>query len=179
MDVVGVRYRTSARAVLGAALVLPILLAAACQGQPVVPTTEAVPTPVSTATLESPTAVQPILTPTAVALATVTPSTVPSPIFTPSAVPPPTAAPLAGAPGATDPQSQTYEGIGVVTKLDPSYPSIELKHEAIPGQMPAMQMEYYVTDVALLKGLVVGDRVTFTVRVTGSSEVVSGVRKRR
>ena len=60
-------------------------------------------------------------------------------------------------------QPNTYQGAGVVKRLDPKTPAIEIDHEEIPGLMPAMQMEFPVTDGALLSGLAVGDRIDFTV----------------
>ena len=60
-------------------------------------------------------------------------------------------------------QPNTYQGVGVVKGLDPKAPAIEIDHEEIVGLMPAMQMEFPVTDGALLSGLAVGDRIDFTV----------------
>ncbi|HEX7330508.1 MAG TPA: copper-binding protein [Pyrinomonadaceae bacterium] len=60
-------------------------------------------------------------------------------------------------------QPNTYHGVGVVKALDPTAPAIEIDHEEIVGLMPAMQMEFPVTDVALLSGLAVNDRIDFTV----------------
>lgn len=60
-------------------------------------------------------------------------------------------------------QPSTYQGVGVVKGLNPKAPAIEIDHEEIVGLMPAMQMEFPVTDVALLSGLAVGDHIDFTV----------------
>ena len=60
-------------------------------------------------------------------------------------------------------QPNTYQGVGVVKVLNPGAPAIEIDHEEIVGLMPAMQMEFPVTDVALLRGLAVNDRIDFTV----------------
>ena len=60
-------------------------------------------------------------------------------------------------------QPNTYQGVGVVKGLDPKTPAIEIDHEEIVGLMPAMQMEFPVTDGALLSGLAVNDRIDFTV----------------
>jgi Cu/Ag efflux protein CusF len=57
----------------------------------------------------------------------------------------------------------TYEGAGRVISLHPKTPSIELDHEEIKGLMPAMTMEFYVKDKALLDGLKSGDDVTFSI----------------
>ncbi|HKP83076.1 MAG TPA: copper-binding protein [Pyrinomonadaceae bacterium] len=60
-------------------------------------------------------------------------------------------------------QPNTYQGVGVVKALNPRAPAIEIDHEEIVGLMPAMQMEFPVTDGALLSGLAVNDRIDFTV----------------
>lgn len=79
---------------------------------------------------------------------------------------------------------KTYHGEGVVTKIvlenpyDKSLSSVELNHGEIVGLMPAMQMEFYVKEKSLLKGLKVGDKVDFTLEATESAEVVSEIKKR-
>ena len=60
-------------------------------------------------------------------------------------------------------QTTTYYGKGVVKATDSKRPSIELDHEDIQGLMPAMTMEFYVKDKAMLDGLGAGDRVEFTI----------------
>jgi Cu/Ag efflux protein CusF len=60
-------------------------------------------------------------------------------------------------------QTKTYQAVGTVKALDSSSPSIEIEHEDIKGLMPAMQMKFHVKDKALLDGLTVGDRVSFTI----------------
>ena len=60
-------------------------------------------------------------------------------------------------------QPNTYQGVGVVKGLNPKTPAIEIDHEEIVGLMQAMQMEFPVTDVAILRGLAVNDRIDFTV----------------
>ena len=60
-------------------------------------------------------------------------------------------------------QTHTYQGVGVVKALNPERPGIEIAHEDIEGLMPAMQMEFPVTEGALLNGLAVNDRIDFTI----------------
>jgi Cu/Ag efflux protein CusF len=60
-------------------------------------------------------------------------------------------------------QTTTYPGVGVVKRLDPKRPSIEIDHEDIKDLMPAMTMEFYVKDKSLLEGLQPGDRIAFTI----------------
>jgi Cu/Ag efflux protein CusF len=60
-------------------------------------------------------------------------------------------------------QTTTYHGLGVVKHLNPKLPSIELDHDEIKGLMPAMTMEFYVKDKAMLDGINPGDRVAFAI----------------
>ena len=59
-------------------------------------------------------------------------------------------------------QTTTYQGVGVVKRIDPKLPSIEIDHEEIKGLMGAMKMEFYVKDTSLLDGLKPADRIEFT-----------------
>ena len=67
-------------------------------------------------------------------------------------------------------QTNTYQGVGVVKALNPKRPGIEIDHEEIVGLMPAMQMEFPVTEGALLNGVAVNDRVDFTIE-NGTGEM--------
>ena len=60
-------------------------------------------------------------------------------------------------------QANSYQGVGVVKSLNPKLPGIKIDHEEVVGLMPAMEMEFPVTDVSLLNGLAVNDRVDFTI----------------
>src|SRR5256885_8485734 len=59
-------------------------------------------------------------------------------------------------------QSNEYKGAGVVKALNLKPPAIEIDHGDIEGLMPAMQMEFPVSDAKLLNGLAVNDRIDFT-----------------
>jgi Cu/Ag efflux protein CusF len=75
-------------------------------------------------------------------------------------------------------QPNTYQGVGVVKGLDPKAPAIEIDHEEIVGLMQAMQMEFPVTDVALLRGLAVNDRIDFTVVEKDGQMRVTDIKKK-
>ena len=49
---------------------------------------------------------------------------------------------------------------GQITEVAPDHTQVTLKHEDIPGFMPAMTMAYFVTDPKELEGFVAGDLVT-------------------
>lgn len=104
------------------------------------------------------------------------------PVTANQATPSPTPAQTASPPQKAEPK--TYHGEGVVTKIvlenpyDKTLSSVELNHGEIVGLMPAMQMEFYVKEKSLLKGLKVGDKVDFTLEATESAEVVSEIKKK-
>jgi Cu/Ag efflux protein CusF len=75
-------------------------------------------------------------------------------------------------------QSHSYKGVGIVKRLDPKLPAIEIDHQDIEGLMPAMQMEFPVTNVALLSGLAVNDRIDFTVESNAGEIKVTDINKK-
>jgi Cu/Ag efflux protein CusF len=75
-------------------------------------------------------------------------------------------------------QTTAYHARGVVKRIDPQRPSIELDHEEIPGLMPAMTMEFYVDNAGLLNGLKPGDRIDFTIENSVGGLKITGITKR-
>ena len=90
----------------------------------------------------------------------------------PAASPAPTAAATAAADVKTHDIRGRIEGIGAART------TVTLDHEAIPGVMEAMKMEYQVQDPAVLAGLKVGDQVQgqFEIR-SGNQYVITRLRK--
>lgn len=74
--------------------------------------------------------------------------------------------------------TRTYAGVGTVKALNPNAPSIEIDHGDIEGLMPAMQMEFDVSDGALLDGLQVNDRIDFTVEDRTGIMRVTAIKKK-
>lgn len=74
-------------------------------------------------------------------------------------------------------QSNQYKGEGMVKALNPNAPSIEINHGDIDGFMPAMQMEFPVTDAKLLNGLAINDRIDFTVENDPEGVKVVAIKK--
>jgi len=56
-----------------------------------------------------------------------------------------------------------YPGTGVVTLVNRKEGWVEIEHEEIKDLMPAMQMEFWIRNPSLLKGISVGDKVDFVV----------------
>ena len=75
------------------------------------------------------------------------------------------------------PKDGNYDGKGTVTKINNELGSVEVNHQDIKDLMPAMQMEFYVKDKALLKGLAVGDKVDFVVEYKHPTEIISAIKK--
>ncbi len=75
------------------------------------------------------------------------------------------------------PKDGDYFGKGKVTKINNDLGSVELDHGDVPGLMPAMLMEFYVSDKALLAGTRVGDTVEFTILYKGGTETITKLAK--
>src|SRR5262245_6763889 len=82
-------------------------------------------------------------------------------VKTNSPSPTPTLPPPAAPSGA---KTEIFHGTGRVTATNPKYPSVEMDHDEIVGLMPAMRMEFFVKDEAMLKDLKPGDKIEFTLR---------------
>lgn len=87
-----------------------------------------------------------------------------------------TPAPVSGPAAAV--QSNQYKGEGVVKALNVKGSAIEIDHGDIEGLMPAMQMEFPVTDANLLNGLAVNDRIDFTVENATDGMKVVAIKKK-
>jgi protein SCO1/2 len=74
--------------------------------------------------------------------------------------------------------TRTYPGVGTVKAVNPKAPSIEIDHGDIEGLMPAMQMEFEVSDAALLNGLQVNDQIDFTIEDRTGIMRVTAIKKR-
>ena len=81
------------------------------------------------------------------------------------------------APSPSVPKNGDYNGKGVVTKINLELGSVELDHEEVKGAMPAMKMEFYVTDKKMLDGLKVGDNVDFVLRYKDYTETIANIKK--
>jgi len=75
-------------------------------------------------------------------------------------------------------QTNQYKGEGMVKALNPNAPSIEINHGDIEGLMPAMQMEFPVTEANLLNGLAVNDRIDFTIENAPDGMRVVAIKKK-
>ena len=74
--------------------------------------------------------------------------------------------------------TRSYSGVGTVKALNPKAPSIEIAHGDIEGLMPAMQMEFDVSDATLLNGLHVNEQIDFTIEDRTGIMRVTAIKKR-
>src|SRR6516165_10206908 len=61
---------------------------------------------------------------------------------------------------------QVFQVKGLVVAVKPREKTVEIKHEEIPGYMPAMTMPFDVRDTNELAGLQPGQRVSFRLLAT-------------
>jgi Cu/Ag efflux protein CusF len=87
-----------------------------------------------------------------------------------------TSSPASGPAAAV--QSNQYKGEGVVKAINQKAPAIEINHGDIEGLMPAMQMEFPVSDANLLNGIAVNDRIEFTVENATDGMKVVAIKKK-
>jgi Cu/Ag efflux protein CusF len=76
------------------------------------------------------------------------------------------------------PKNGEYPAKGKITKINPTLGSVELDHDDIPGLMPAMRMEFYLADKAMLSGLAVDDFVDFTLLYKDGTETITKISPR-
>jgi protein SCO1/2 len=87
--------------------------------------------------------------------------------------------PQTSAPGpatnAADATLKTYYAHGVVQEIAPDHHRATIKHDAIPGYMGAMTMEFPVLDTNELNGVSPGQEINFTVAVTDTQDWIANV----
>jgi protein SCO1/2 len=62
-----------------------------------------------------------------------------------------------------------FEARGVVEDVNAAHRQVLIDHEDIPGLMPAMEMNFDVTDASVLASLAPGQRIAFTLEVRDKS----------
>jgi len=90
-------------------------------------------------------------------------------------------APKPGSQSAVPPQNSTNQRVfnarGVIVNVSSNGAELEIKHDAIPGYMPAMTMPFDVKNTNELAGLVAGDVVSFRLTVTDTNGWIDQVQK--
>ena len=72
---------------------------------------------------------------------------------------------------------QYFAATGVVQQVELAKKTVTIKHQEVVGYMPAMTMPFDVKDTNLLRGLQMGDAVTFRLVVAGDDAWVDEVKK--
>lgn len=76
-----------------------------------------------------------------------------------------------------EPDTRTYQLTGQILVVKPETNEVLVRHDDIPGFMPAMTMPYTVKDPAIIKDRVAGDLITATLKVTPDSAFLSAITK--
>lgn len=74
-----------------------------------------------------------------------------------------------------EPDARTYQLTGQILVVKAETNELLVKHEDIPGFMPAMTMPYTVKDPAIIKDRVAGDLITATLKVAPDSAFLSAI----
>jgi protein SCO1/2 len=78
---------------------------------------------------------------------------------------------------AREPRVPTYQLTGQILVVRPETKEVLVKHEDIPGFMPAMTMPYAVKDPSIIKDRVAGDLITATLNVAPDGAFLSAITK--
>ena len=84
--------------------------------------------------------------------------------------------PKSSAPAAESSTAKTFDGHGVIRQIYPDRRAATIKHEAIPGYMAAMTMDFTVKETNELNGLAPDDEITFKLAVTDNDSWIENVR---
>lgn len=80
-------------------------------------------------------------------------------------------------PNSAAPPAKTYAARGVIQQLAPDHRHATIKHEAIPGYMAAMTMDFSVRDTNALTGFAAGDEITFSLVVTDDDDWIENLQR--
>jgi len=72
---------------------------------------------------------------------------------------------------------KSYPARGVVEKIGPDFSQVTIHHEAIPGYMMAMAMDFNVKDTNELSGISPKDEITFTLFVGDNDEWIGNIHR--
>lgn len=78
---------------------------------------------------------------------------------------------------ADDPSTRSYAARGIVEKIAPDLRQATINHEAIPGYMAAMTMDFPVQNTNELNGISPGDQITFTLVINKNNGWVENIHR--
>lgn len=82
-----------------------------------------------------------------------------------------------GPPMAADNAAKSYPARGVVEKIAPNKRRVTIHHQAIPGYMMEMTMDFTVKDTNNLAGISPGDEIQFKLIVQGDNDWIEDIRR--
>jgi protein SCO1/2 len=82
----------------------------------------------------------------------------------------------AAMPDAAAPAVETYEAHGIVRQIAPDRRSVTIQHDAIPGYMSAMTMDFSVKATNVLNGIAPNDLINFQLVVSDDDSWIENVR---
>ena len=92
---------------------------------------------------------------------------------------PQTAAQISNPPGFPLPVlGKPYPGTGTLLIVNRKEGWVEIEHEEIKDLMPAMQMEFWIRNPALMNGVRVGDKVEFVVVEDSKGQYLAELNRR-
>jgi len=80
------------------------------------------------------------------------------------------------APVAEPPAAKIYDARGIVRQISPDRRTATIQHEAIPGYMGAMTMDFTVKETNELNGISPNDEITFQLAVTENDDWIQDLR---
>ena len=80
-------------------------------------------------------------------------------------------------PNSSVPPAKTYAARGVIQQIAPDHRHATIRHEAIPGYMAAMTMDFSVRDTNALAGFAAGDEITFSLVVTDNDDWIENLQR--
>jgi len=84
---------------------------------------------------------------------------------------------LLAAPASGDQGAKSYSARGVVEKIAPDLSQVTIHHQAIPGYMMEMTMDFPVKNTNELSGILPGDEITFTLVVGKNDEWIGNIHR--
>lgn len=81
------------------------------------------------------------------------------------------------APPANDQNPKSYQARGVVEGIAPDLSQVTIHHQAIPGYMMEMTMDFPVKDTNELTAISTNDEVTFTLMVTETNDWIENIHR--
>ena len=84
---------------------------------------------------------------------------------------------ISAEPSGSDQTAKSYSARGVIKKIAPDHRQVTIHHQAIPGYMMEMTMDFPVKNTNELDGFATGDQVTFTLVVRENDDWIENIQR--